>query len=97
MKDIKLLNIFYEEPDPDRWFKYDRYPRKIIRRIIRGKQRPGGVAMVAINLLKGLDKLGISYRFNDFKYARKHPEEMVCIIGKPHLLFEMKWKNPIIF
>lgn len=91
------LNIFYEEPEPDRWFKYDRYPRKIIRRIIRGKQRPGGVMMVALELMRGLDKLNIPYRFNDFKYIKKHPEEIACIIGKPQLLDKIKWKNPIIF
>lgn len=91
------LNIFYEEPDPDRWFKYDRYPRKIIRRIIRGKQRPGGVMMVALNLMKGLDKIGVSYRFNNYNYINKHPKEIACIIGKPQVLFENEWTNPIIF
>jgi glycosyltransferase involved in cell wall biosynthesis len=91
------LNIFYQEPDPDRWFKYDRYLRKIIRRIFRGKPRPGGQMMVAINLMKGLDKLGVPYRFNDYKYARKHPNEIIGVIGKPHLIFEKRFKNPILF
>jgi hypothetical protein len=93
---VRPLNIFYEEPDPDRWFKYDHYLRKIIRRILRGKQRPGGVMMIAINLMKGLDKIGIPYRFNDYNHIKKHPEEIACIIGKPQLLFERKWENPII-
>jgi hypothetical protein len=92
----KPLNLFYEEPDHDRWFKYDRYPRKIIRRVVRGKQRPGGVMTIAINLMKGLDKINVPYRFNDYSYIKKHPEEIACIIGKPHLLFEKKWRNPII-
>ena len=70
---VRPLNIFYEEPDPDRWFKYDHYLRKIIRRILRGKQRPGGVMMIAINLMKGLDKIGIPYRFNDYNHIKKHP------------------------
>jgi glycosyltransferase involved in cell wall biosynthesis len=91
------LNIFYEEPDPDRWFKFDRYPRKLIRRLLRGKARPGGVMMVALNLMQGLDRLDIPYRFNDYRYIRKHPEEIACIIGKPHLLSEKKWRNPVIF
>jgi len=94
---VQPINIFYEEPDPDRWFKYDRYPRKLIRRIIRGKHRPGGVMMVALELMRGLDKLGIPYRFNDFKYIKKHPEEIACIIGKPQILDKFKWKNPIVF
>jgi hypothetical protein len=91
------LNIFYQEPEVDRWFKYDRYPRRIIRRLIRGKQRPGGVMMVAINLLAGLERLNIPYRFNDYTYIKKHPKEIACIVGKPHLLFEKEWKNPILF
>ena len=94
---LKPLNLFYSEPDPDRFFKYDRYPRKVIRRIIRGKPQPGGVMMIAINLMKGFDKLGVPYRFNDFGYIRKHPFEIACIIGKHQVLFERKWKNPVIF
>jgi len=93
----KPLNLFYEERDPDRWFKYDRFLRKIIRRIVRGEQRPGGVMMIAINLMKGLDKIGVRYRFNDYSYIRKHPEEIACIIGKPQVLFERKWLNPVLF
>ena len=97
MKSDTILNLFYEEPQADRWFKYDRYPRRLARRLIRGKQRPGGVMMVALNLMKGLDKLNMKYRFNDFSYIRKHPDELACIIGKPQLLFEYKWRNPILF
>ena len=97
MRTIKALNIFYQEPDPDRWIKYDRYPRRWIRRFLRGKPKPGGVMMVAIELMKGLKKLNIPYRFNDFNYIDDHPEEIACIIGKPQLLFNRKWKNPILF
>lgn len=93
----QILNIFYEEPDPDRWFPYDRFIRKIIRRLVRGKQRPGGVMMVALELMKGLDYLGIPYRFNDYRYAKKHPNELIGVIGKPHILQEKKFKNPILF
>lgn len=93
----QVLNIFYEEPDPDRWFKYDHYLRRIIRRIIRGKARPGGVKMVALELMRGLDKIDIPYRFNDYHYARKHPNELIGVIGKPQLIFEKRFKNPILF
>jgi glycosyltransferase involved in cell wall biosynthesis len=93
---VEPLNIFYEEPDIDRWIKYDRYPRRVVRRIVRGKPKPGGHQMVAINLMKGLDKLGIPYRFNDFKYIKKNPDEIACLIGKPYILFDRPWANPII-
>lgn len=94
---INYLNIFYQEPDPDRWFKFDRYPRRLIRRVLRGKPRPGGVQMIALELIRGLEKLNIAYKFNDFKHADKHPEELVCLIGKPQLLLNRPWKNPILF
>lgn len=94
---MQTLNLFYEEPNPDRWFKYDRYIRKIIRLIIRGKPQPGGQTMVALELMKGLDLLGINYRFNDYDYAKKHPNELIGVIGKTHLLAEKKFKNPILF
>ena len=93
----KMLNIFYQEPDPDRWLIFDRYPRRIIRRILHGKTRPGGVMMIALQLLKGLDKIGIPYRFNDYTFIKKHPHEIACLIGKPHLLDHHHWKNPILF
>lgn len=94
---MRPLNLFYEEPDPDRWIKYDRYPRKLVRRIIRGKARPGGVMMVALELMRGLDKLHIPYRFNDYSYAKKNPKELIGVIGKPQLIFEKKFRNPILF
>lgn len=97
MSEHPLLNIFYQEPDPDRWLRYDRYPRRIIRRLVRGKSQPGGIRMIALNLMKGLDKLNIPYRFNDYRHLKTHPEEIACIIGKPQLLFERKWSNPVLF
>lgn len=43
--------------------------------------------MVVLKLMLGLYKLKIPYRFNDFQYAKKYPEVLVCIIGKPQFLF----------
>jgi hypothetical protein len=94
---IKPLNIFYEEPDPDRWFPFDRYLRKIVRRIVRGKPKIGGVQMVALELMRGLEKIGQPYRFNDYKYISCNPKEIACVIGKPHIIFEKRIKNPILF
>jgi len=91
------INLFYEEPDPDRWIKFDRFPRRLIRRLFRGKSQPGGQAIVALGLMKGLDLLNIPYRFNDYNYARKNPDELIGLIGKTHLLYEKKFKNPIVF
>jgi hypothetical protein len=91
------LNLFYEEPDDDRWFPYDRYPRRILRRIVRGGQMVGGQQRVFLNLCAGLDQLGVRYRVNDYRYARTHPTEAVGIVGKPLVLDRMGWTNPILF
>lgn len=92
-----VLNLFYEEPDPDRWITLDRYPRRLIRRVVRGKQQFSGQRVVFLNLCAGLDTLGISYRVNDYRYAKRNPATLACIIGKPHVLDRMTWKNPILF
>jgi glycosyltransferase involved in cell wall biosynthesis len=94
---VQTLNLFYEEPDPDRWLPLDRYPRRLIRGILRGSSRPGGQQRVFLNLCAGLDKLGISYRINDYRYAKRHLDELACIIGKPHVLNKLCWRNPIMF
>jgi glycosyltransferase involved in cell wall biosynthesis len=90
------LALYYQEPDPDRWFRFDRYPRRVIRRIVRGAHRPGGQMRVFLNLCAGLDRLGTQYRINDFRYARRNPAMPVGIVGKPHLLYEHAWRNPIL-
>jgi hypothetical protein len=92
-----ILNLFYQEPDPDRWFPLDRYPRRVIRRLVRGKPQPGGQTRVFLNLCAGLDQIGIDYRVNDFYYAKRNPRELACIIGKPQVLDSIPWRNPILF
>lgn len=91
------LNLFYAEPDEDRWVPLDRYPRRVVRRLLRGPRRPGGQTRVFLNLKAGLDEIGVPYRVNDFGHARRHPDELACIIGKPFMLDRMEWRNPILF
>lgn len=52
---------------------------------------------VFLNLCAGLDRIGASYRVNDYRHAKAHPEELACIIGKPHVLEKIAWQNPILF
>ncbi|CAN5213804.1 glycosyltransferase [soil metagenome] len=92
-----VLDLFYAEPDPDRWLPLDRYPRRLVRRLVRGKPRPGGQTRVFLNLTAGLDEIGVSYRVNDYSHAIRHPDQLACIIGKPFVLDKVEWKNPILF
>src|SRR5271170_7027972 len=92
-----VLNLFYEEPEGDRWLPFDRYPRRLVRRLVRGPRRVGGQERVFLNLCAGLHKLEVQFRRNDYARARRHPEELACVVGKPFLLDKMRWENPILF
>jgi len=93
-----MLNLFYEEtPCADRWLPADRYPRKLARRILRGSVQLGGQNRVLLNLCAGLDRIKVPYRVNDYKYAARNANEVVGIIGKPHVLNKVEWQNPIVF
>jgi glycosyltransferase involved in cell wall biosynthesis len=92
-----VLNLFYEEPDEDRWLPFDRYPRRIVRRVWRGEPEIGGHKRISLNLCAGLERLGVRYRLNDYDHARRNPHELVCIIGKAQVLDKVEWKSPILF
>jgi hypothetical protein len=77
-----MLRLFYQEPDDDRWFPYDRYPRAVIRRLIRGPRHHGGQTRVFLILCDGLRRTGIPFRVNDFGFARHSPTTLTCIVGK---------------
>ena len=91
------LNIFYEEPDPDRWLPFDRHPRRLVRRLVRGPDQPGGAMRVFLNLVAGLDRLGVPYRINDYRHIRRNPHELACVIGKPQVLDKIPPSVPLLF
>lgn len=92
------LNLFYEElPEADRWFPLDRFPRRVVRRLVRGKPGIRGQMRLFLNLRAGLDRLGVRYRINDYRHIRRHPQELACIVGKPHVLEKIRWEGPILF
>jgi hypothetical protein len=91
------LNLFYEEPDPDRWLPYDRHVRRVVRRLVRGPAQPGGAERAFLNLVAGLDRLGAPYRINDYRHLSAHQGELACVFGKPHILEKIPSKTPILF
>jgi len=77
----RICLYYIREPERDRWLLGDRYVRPIIRRVIRGDPRLGGVDKVFINLCLGLNKLGIPYEVNlPFSKLQKH--DCVGILGR---------------
>ncbi len=91
------VNLFYDEPDPDRWVPFDRFPRRLIRRIVRGPWQPGGPMRVFLSLMAGLDRIGVPYRVNDYRHINANSEDLVCLIGKPHILGRFEPHTPLLF
>jgi len=52
---------------------------------------------VFLNLMAGLDRIGVRYRVNNYRYSRANPEELACLIGKPHLLRKFAPRTPLLF
>jgi len=76
-----------------------RYPRYGLRRFVRWLLRRGSVRgqeLVFLNLVRGLDRLGVRYTVNDYGRARRHPDELVCLVGKPHLLQRCPRESPLL-
>ncbi len=91
-----MINLFYEEPNPDRWIPFDRYPRGFIRRIVRGAPPIGGVQRWYLNLKKGLELIGVDFKDLSYTNPQKNKNNVSCIIGKPHLIQKCTFTQPII-
>lgn len=91
------LSLFYDEPDPDRWIPFDRFPRRLIRRVVRGPWQPGGPMRVFLSLMAGLDRIGVRYRVNDYRHMLANRDELACLIGKPHILKRFDPHTPLLF
>jgi glycosyltransferase involved in cell wall biosynthesis len=91
------LNLFYEEADPDRWLPFDHYPRRWIRRLVRGPEQPRGTMRAFLNLVEGLDRAGIPYRINDFRHIAANKGELACVFGKPQVLDRIPSSTPVLF
>jgi hypothetical protein len=62
---VSRICLYYRRPpEVDRWILGDRFVRPIVRRVVRGKYRPGGIDKVFTNLCAGLDRLGQAYEVN---------------------------------
>ncbi len=97
MSQQRPLNIFYEERQSDRWLPFDRYPRQMIREMIRGPRPTRGPKRVFLNLVAGLDRIGVPSRVNDFRHLKANPEELACVIGWPQVLDKIPEPTPILF
>ncbi len=97
MKVRQPLNLFFEEVDPDRWIPFDRYPRRVVRFLVRGPARAAGARRVFLNLTAGLDRSGGPIPVNDIGHMKSNQEDLVCLLGQPHLLRRFEHHTPMMF
>ncbi len=94
---MSRICLYFVRPlEKDRWIHGDRYLRPIIRRLIRGKPKIGGVERVFINLCHGLDNLRVPYEVNlPFHLLKSDDRVGVLGVGK-HCLEGYTQPNPIV-
>jgi len=79
---MSRLCLYYILPKAtDRWIPGDRFIRPAIRRIVRGKPRPGGVDKVFLNLKSGLERLGVPLQIN-LPFKRLRSDDFVAVLGR---------------
>lgn len=77
----RLCLYYIQSPERDRWIPGDRHVRPMLRRLVRGKPRPGGVDKVFINLCKGLDQLEVPYQIN-VPFNQLRDDDWVGMLGR---------------
>src|SRR5215813_12531317 len=97
--DRRLILLFYKELEKDKFFKHDRYLKRIVRpvyNLTHTRQKKTGFG-VSFELLKqALEKQGWLVRINDHALARKHPDYPVGLVGFSTVLDGWNLPNPAI-
>lgn len=92
----RLCLYYRKEPERDRWVRGDRFIRPLVRRLVRGKQRMGGVDKVFINLCMGLDRLGIPYEVN-LPFEDLREDDRVGVLGRGRYALQgYNRSNPVV-
>lgn len=91
------IPLFYKEPAPDRLIPFDRYPRYIIRKLLREEPQPGGVKRWFLNLVSGLEQIGQPFAINSLSALAENEGAMACVVGKPHVVAQIPKDMPIMY
>lgn len=89
------MQIVYQEPDPDRFIPFDRFPRRVVRRWLRGETPPGGVMRWYLNLVAGLQLAGVE--FTTVSSKSLSTGRPVHVIGKPCAFDRIPPDLPVLY
>lgn len=92
--------LFYQDfAEKDRWIPGDRYPRRLLRPLVR-RIVPGpkvsGFLVAYQGLARALRRAGVDVRENDRALALRNPDHPVGIAGYPEILNGWDLPNPAI-
>jgi hypothetical protein len=91
--------LFYKEFEQDKFVKYDRYLKRIVRPIYNlthHRQKKTGFAVSYELMVKALRNRGWTVRVNDRAYAKRNPTYPVGLVGFPVLLDGWDLPNPAV-
>jgi glycosyltransferase involved in cell wall biosynthesis len=97
--DRKLILLFYKEFEKDKFIKYDRYIKRVVRPfydLTHARQKKTGFGVSFELLKRALEKQGWLVRINDYSLARKHPDYPVGLVGFPRVLEGWSLPNPAV-
>jgi glycosyltransferase involved in cell wall biosynthesis len=95
----KAVLLFYQEAEYDKFFKYDRYLKRVVRPLynkLHHRRKTTGAKVWFELLGRALKQQGWLVRINDYATARKHPDYPVGLVGGPRLLEKWTLSNPAV-
>jgi glycosyltransferase involved in cell wall biosynthesis len=95
----KTVLLFYKEYEADKFFKYDRYLKRILRPLYNfthRRQKKTGFAVSFDLLRRALINADYDVRVNDYATAAANPNYPVGLVGFPVLLENWSLPNPAI-
>ncbi|MBV9407022.1 MAG: glycosyltransferase [Acidobacteriaceae bacterium] len=95
----KIVLLFYKEFEQDKFLKYDRYLKRLLRpfyNLLHHRQKKTGFAVSFELLQRALRQGGWKVHINDYRLARQHPAYPVGLVGFPLLLDDWDLPNPAL-
>jgi hypothetical protein len=95
----KTILLFYKDFECDRFFRNDRYIKRLVRPLFRrfgkGPKVTGFYVWYQL-LIEALRVQGYDVRCNDYRAARANPNHPIGILGYPHVLDGWDLPNPAV-
>jgi hypothetical protein len=99
MRNREVVLLFYKEHESDKYFRYDRYLKRVLRPLyerMHHHQKKTGFRVSFELMRRALEKSGWTVRTNDYALARRHPDYPIGLVGFPALLEGWNLPNPAI-